>query len=163
MGRLRLIGAIFAKDLRLLSRDRFSMLMTVLGLVFYVLIFWLMPSAVDETVTIGVYQQDLGSTLGRFLTQEQPGLRIVSFDSVAELQAGVRGDGPTDVQFGLAFPPTFLSDMAAGRPVEVRPQNPPPPLSSSSSISSMNAGANSCRWASQNFRRSAERRTSRQV
>jgi ABC-2 type transport system permease protein len=120
MQRLALIGAIFSKDARLLSRDRFSLLLTGLGLVFYVLIFWLMPSTVDETVTVGLYQRDLGGSLAPFIAEEQSGLRIVNFASPDDLEAAVRGDGEVDVDFGLAFPPTFLADVRAGRAVEVR-------------------------------------------
>lgn len=50
-----LISAIVVKDLSLYFRNRFFAFITVLGLVFYAIIYYLMPATVDETVTIGVY------------------------------------------------------------------------------------------------------------
>ena len=116
MARLGLLAAIFAKDAKLMSRDRFSLLLTGLGLVTYVLIFWLMPSDVDESMRVGVYPQALAGRLAPFAD----GGQLSAFSSEAELVAAVRGDAEIDVDLGLSFPATLVQDVAAGRSVEVR-------------------------------------------
>ena len=40
--RATIVGAIIAKDLKEFTRDRFYLFMSILGLVFYILIFWLL-------------------------------------------------------------------------------------------------------------------------
>ena len=49
------VTAIVSKDLRLFARDRFYAFVSVLGLVAYALLFWLLPATVDETIPIGVH------------------------------------------------------------------------------------------------------------
>lgn len=126
MARLGLLAAIFAKDAKLLSRDRISVLLTGLGLVFYVLIFWLMPSEVDESMNVGVYPSSLAGRLAPLAEEGD----FAAFDSEAELAAAVRGEGPgVDVDLGLAFSPTLIEDVMAGRPVDAQivvDENVPP-------------------------------------
>jgi len=102
-----MVRAIMAKDLKEFSRDRFYVFMSILGLVFYVLIFWLLPSEVDETITVGVVgseQFDFTEVSGR---AESEGLAIVEYETTDELKAAVE-EGDT-VVVGMAFP-TDLSN-----------------------------------------------------
>ena len=106
-GRPAIVGAIIAKDFREFLRDRFYLFMAILGLVFYVAIFWLLPSDVDETITIGVVgteQFDFSDVSGG---DGSEGLAVVEYDTVDELRTAVEaGD---QVAVGMAFP-TDLSN-----------------------------------------------------
>ncbi len=54
ISRVRIVGAIVRKDLREYLRDRFFVLVSGLGLVMVVAIFWLLPDNVNETIAVGV-------------------------------------------------------------------------------------------------------------
>jgi ABC-2 type transport system permease protein len=125
------VGAIVGKDLRLFVRDRFYLLVTVMGLVFYVAVFWVLPAAADDTYEIGVHLPGGVGLLGALPADDQEGLRVVPYGSSAALAAAVQaGD---EIIAGLDFPPgypegTTASDpatvrvlLAAGAPEELRP------------------------------------------
>ncbi len=110
------VAAIVAKDVRAFSRDRFYLFMTILGLLFYVGIFWFLPDTVDETIEMGVSYEGLDAAF-QSLTDGEEGLALTNFESVESLEAAIRsGDGPA---VGLAFPPNFATDVANGIETEV--------------------------------------------
>ena len=94
------IGAIMAKDLREFSRDRFFVVISLLGLVFYVAIFWFLPDTVDETVRIGVGGDP---TIATALEEAEgsEGLVAEGFDAREDL--GVPGGRaePREIRVGL--------------------------------------------------------------
>ena len=105
--RLAIVGAIIAKDFKEFSRDRFYVFMSILGLVFYIAIFWLLPSDVDETINIGVVgadQFDFGDVAGG---EESQGLEVVEYQTTDELKSAV--EEADEVAVGMAFP-TDLSN-----------------------------------------------------
>ncbi len=55
MSRTGIIGAIARKDVRAFFQDRFFLVVTVVGIVFYVVIFRFLPDTVDETIEMGIY------------------------------------------------------------------------------------------------------------
>ncbi len=123
------IAAIIGKDLRSFSRDRFLLLITILAIVFYVAIFYLMPSDVDETVRIGVHQPDEVELPA--LLAVTPGLELVEFDSREELATAV-ADRDQELMAGIAIPANLHSGddgatlrvevyVDARTPVEMRP------------------------------------------
>jgi ABC-2 type transport system permease protein len=109
----RIISTIIRKDLRAFGRDRFFLYMTLLGLVAYSVVFYFLPSSVDETVSLGVH----GADRAGFSLDSMPGVEILEFDSRDSLVEGVR-DGD-DLVAGLAFPEGFAADLEAGAPVTV--------------------------------------------
>jgi ABC-2 type transport system permease protein len=112
-----IVAAILAKDLRAFARDRFYVSVSILGLVAYVLLFWLLPATVEETVPLGVRLDGAGPVLAG-LAGASEGLDVVAFDDPDALQAAVEtGD---EVVAGLDFPPGFLASVAAGEPTTVR-------------------------------------------
>ncbi|MBS3967971.1 MAG: ABC transporter permease, partial [Truepera sp.] len=119
VSRFAIIAAIIRKDLLEFSRDRLWMILTPLTLVMFTAIFWLMPYQVEETVTVGVAPGALGRALELL---GSPGLRLVAFDSEAELAAAVAGEQPDapPLSIGLAFPEDFLLQAARGQPATVR-------------------------------------------
>jgi ABC-2 type transport system permease protein len=118
MARLGVIGAILAKDLRTFARDRFYVLISVLGLVAYIAVFWVLPSTVDETIGLGAHLPGGEDLLAERLAGETPGFDIVVFTSSEELEAAVLSG--ERVVAGLDFPPGFLTDAPAGLPTTVR-------------------------------------------
>jgi ABC-2 type transport system permease protein len=125
-GRAGAIAAIVSKDLRLFARDRFYLFISVLSLVFFGGLFWVLPASVETTAPVGVHLPGAQALLERGLAaggdQVGPvgdqGLRIVGYGSPEELEAAVaEGD---EVVAGLAFPEGFLQAVAAGQPTSVR-------------------------------------------
>jgi ABC-2 type transport system permease protein len=138
--RAHIIAKIIAKDFRAFSRDKLFLFLSVLGLVFYVLIFWLVPSTVDESISLGIVETDLSEALERFGEQQDGALELVPFSSRDELAAVIAGDlrafrtvdgglflldpdGDKDkpegakrvkLAVGLAFPPDFVATTASG-------------------------------------------------
>jgi ABC-2 type transport system permease protein len=113
--RLGIIGAIIRKDLKVFSRDRFYVLITVLGLVAYVAMYWFLPDTVDETLEVGVHWPE-GSP--QIVTDQ--GLDLIPFADASALQAAVEGKGDLTVPIGLDFPSGFVSSVQAGAPTTVR-------------------------------------------
>jgi ABC-2 type transport system permease protein len=120
--RAGVVRTILAKDVREFARDRFYVFVSVLGLVFYVAIFWVLPSTVEETVGLGIHLEAAGPLLGGLgieaLGSQVEGLDLVAFGSSADLETAVE-DGQ-QVVAGVDFPPGFLRDVAAGDRVTVR-------------------------------------------
>lgn len=49
-----ILGAILKKDLLAYSRNKLYIFLTVIGIIFFVLIFWVTPDTVDETIVLGI-------------------------------------------------------------------------------------------------------------
>ncbi len=123
-----LIAAIVRKDLREFGRDRLWLILTIVGLVMFVAVFWLLPATVDETIRVGIAPPDLAETMiglsaneGQATQgQDAQGLEVVRFGSEAELRAVVAGEADgDDVAVGLAFPEDFAGKTARGERVTV--------------------------------------------
>jgi ABC-2 type transport system permease protein len=126
VSRSAIVWAIVRKDAREFRRDRLWLALTTAGLVVFVALFWLLPSSVNETISVGVYPADLAgslSGLGPSGAGGERGLEVVSFSSPAALRAAVAGEGDgegeTAVVAGLAFPADFLSRTARGEASDV--------------------------------------------
>ncbi len=107
--RVGIIGAIIRKDLTAFSRDRFYVLITVLGLVTYIAMYWFLPNSVDETIEVGVFWPE-----GTLQLVTEQGLELIAFDSTDALQAAVEGKGDVTVPIGLRFPHDFVTSVQAG-------------------------------------------------
>lgn len=107
------IGALVAKDLLLFARNRFFAFITVLGLVFYVLIYFLLPRTVDETIDFAVYADPMPPALEQIFAEG--GVDLVVMGSEAALRRAIL-DG--DVAAGMVLPADLLPRLRAGeRPV----------------------------------------------
>lgn len=93
----RVIATLVAKDLTLYFRDRFFAIITVLGLVAYIALYFVMPSSVDESFDIGVFAEGGASA---FVDMGMPGVAFTEIDSLETLQDDVE-DG--DVLAGIAL------------------------------------------------------------
>ena len=107
--RLAIIGTILKKDLTEALRDRLWILLSALGLVFYVIIFWLLPATVDETLTIGIRHTGMNIALQELREAEEEGLNVVEFETSEQLKSAVAGklESEKDVQIGIDFPDDF--------------------------------------------------------
>ena len=117
--RLGVIGAIIRKDLVEFSRDRLYVMLSVLGLAMFILIFWVLPSTVDETIEVGVYAPGMEAVLGSLDPENGKGLGFIDFGSAEELHAAVQGGGEQRVSMGIIFPAGFLASVGEGRPAVV--------------------------------------------
>lgn len=110
----RIVRAIIAKDLGEFLRNRFFVFMTVLVLVVWVAVFWLLPDSVDETLTIGVHLGGAESGVVHGVAPGGMGLEVTQFASTADLRRAVE-EGAGDVVAGIDVPSGFAADVAAGR------------------------------------------------
>jgi ABC-2 type transport system permease protein len=81
----RRIAALVAKDTVLFFTDRFVAVITVIGFAFYLLVYFLMPSTVDETLRIALHAPGVPSLAGG----SEQGLEVQVFSSEALLRAAV--------------------------------------------------------------------------
>lgn len=107
------IAALLRKDFVAFSRDRFYVFITILGLVAFVAMFWLLPSSVDETIRLGVHQSGLDDVMAPFLDADTEALAITSFASREELVAAVES-GSDGIVAGISFPPDFGRSASEG-------------------------------------------------
>jgi ABC-2 type transport system permease protein len=144
VSRARIIGSIVRKDLKEYARDRLWAFLTVLVLVMVIVLFWILPSDVNESIELGVSGLDDPGLLAGLEAAEAEGLRLVPFPTAGDLEAVVAGDAgawqaegtvtvipsgsdrsppegaeAADVSVGIAFPSDFFADTAAGRRTEV--------------------------------------------
>ena len=82
------IRAIILKDVVLYFRNRFFSVITILGLVMFALIYFLMPSSVDETLKVGIYAPTIPS---EFIQTEEigEGVDITAVDTEDKLKEQV--------------------------------------------------------------------------
>jgi len=82
----RIIRALVAKDLSLFFRNRFFTIVTILGLVFYIVIYFVMPKSVNENLEIGLYAPVMLPALEQM---QGEGLEIERVESEDLLKEGV--------------------------------------------------------------------------
>ncbi|MCK4267541.1 MAG: ABC transporter permease [Actinomycetia bacterium] len=117
-----IIWTILKKDLKEFSRDKFFMLITGLGIFFYVLIYWLLPTTVNETITVGIHQTGMEKIFKEFEKSEDEGIDFKLFSTSKGLKKalGLTAKQPKEeLQIGLDFPKAFLTDVAAGKKTTV--------------------------------------------
>lgn len=104
-----IIKALVSKDFFLFFRNRFIGIVTVLGLVFYILFYFLMPRAVDENLEIGLYAP---VALPAFEQVQAEGLVINTVESEESLKEAVI-DG--DYVAGIALPANAMEMLMSGQ------------------------------------------------
>ena len=114
-----IVNSIIRKDLFEFTRNRFLVFITLLVLVVWVAVFWLLPGSVDETVRVGVHHTGLDAVIGALQGNDAEGLQLVAFPTEEELRIAVE-EGRDGVVAGLAFPTDFLEATAAGETATVQ-------------------------------------------
>ncbi len=110
----QIINTLFLKDLNLYFKNQFFALVTVLGIVAYSGIYYLMPSVVDETLEMGIFAPGLTNPLVDELAEE--GLVLNQFDSEAALKEAVI---EREFPVGVAVADDFMEKLTADEKPEV--------------------------------------------
>jgi ABC-2 type transport system permease protein len=111
----RMIFALVQKDITLYFKNRFFALITVLGLVAYIGIYFLLPRELDESLQLAWYAPELPTAFVDSLQEE--GLVINAYPSETALVDAVEaGDEP----FGIALPENFVPALLQGTKPQVR-------------------------------------------
>jgi len=104
-----MLAAVIRKDLVLWFKNRFFAVVTVLALVAYAGIYYLLPSEIDETLEIGIFAPVAASALAAPLEEE--GVLLQEYASELALkEAVIEGEVPV----GVRFPDDLLSALALG-------------------------------------------------
>lgn len=126
---LSIIRAIMGKDLKAYSRDKVWAILTPLVLVAMIIVFWVLPNTVNETIVLGVHQSGMDDII-KGLQKENSGdegLFIVEFDSAKKMADvitdGKKVTGPdgkkVGMDIGVDFGSGFMENVASGKPTEV--------------------------------------------
>lgn len=107
----RIIRALLKKDSALFIANRFYLLITVIGLLFYIAVYFILPAQVDQELKLAVFAPGLPQFLDQIPGKE--GIRLVTFPSAANLRQAVdRGD----YQAGIALPDSWPAFGTSGDP-----------------------------------------------
>ena len=104
----QIVSALIAKDFKLYFRNRFFALITVLALVAYIAIYFVMPRTVDETLEMAVYAPVLPPMLEQAGSQ---GLELELMESEEQLKEAVVGG---EYLAGVVVPPDFMDKLMSG-------------------------------------------------
>lgn len=108
-----IIGALVSKDLSLFFRKKGILAITILGLVLYLIIYFVMPATVNENLKIGVHAPGLPPV---FQQLPEEGLEISLVDTEEELKESV-SDGTYIV--GMSLPADFIERLNAGQKPDI--------------------------------------------
>ena len=110
----RLIGSLVHKDMSIFFRNRFFALITVVGVVAYVVIYFVMPKSVDDTLELGLYTP---VSLPAFQQLPVAGLEFQSVDSEEQVKQGV-----IEGRFmaGVVLPADILDSLPAGQKPRIK-------------------------------------------
>lgn len=109
----QMIRTLVAKDLTLFMRNRFFAFVSILGLFFYILIYFLMPNIVDEKLELALYAETVPPVFALAATQ---GIETELLESEEAVLAAVE-DG--DYAAGIVLPGDFLTTLSAGEETQL--------------------------------------------
>jgi ABC-2 type transport system permease protein len=104
----RIVATLVKKDVALFSRNKFFVVVTALGLVAYIVIYFVMPASVDETLEIGLYAP--GEVPPVLEDVQGQGLEIEEVDSEEALRQAVVGGRYVA---GVALPADFMDRLGS--------------------------------------------------
>ncbi len=141
VSRPAVIWSIVKKDLTDYSRDKLWVFLSLFTLLAMIIVFWMLPDSVDESIAVGVSGVQDSAAFAALQATEEEGLRLISFENPADLRSVIAGektawrvdnrivvsdDGgePTEseeltITMGLAFPADFFEATASGRKTTV--------------------------------------------
>ncbi|MCP4428864.1 MAG: ABC transporter permease [Chloroflexi bacterium] len=111
----QIVKTLVLKDINLYFKNQFFALVTVLGVVAYSGIYYLMPSVVDETLEMGIFAPGLTNPLAEELAEE--GLVLTQFESEAALKTAVI---EAEFPVGIAVADDFMEKLTADENPEIR-------------------------------------------
>lgn len=104
------IPPLIQKDLTIFFRNKFYTLITVMALVAYIGVYYLMPDTVDEIIEVGLYAPASSAEAAKVL--EDDGISFQLFESEAALQQAILDE---EIGSGIAFPENLFQEVGAGR------------------------------------------------
>ncbi len=104
------IPPLIQKDLTIFFRNKFYTLITVMALVAYIGVYYVIPDTVDEIIEVGLYAPSSSNEAARVL--EDDGISFQLFESEAALQQAIIDE---EIGSGIALPENLFQDVAAGR------------------------------------------------
>ncbi|UCG54744.1 MAG: ABC transporter permease [Dehalococcoidia bacterium] len=107
---LDVIRALVTKDFTLFFRNRFYALITVLGIITYLVIYFVMPSSVDEELKIGLHAPVIPPVFE--LIQQEKGIEFTVYDSDEDLRQAIT-DGVYEA--GVVLPADIMDKFNAGQ------------------------------------------------
>jgi len=110
----RVIKALLKKDVALFMSNRFYLLITVIGLVLYIGIYFVLPAQLDEKLSLAVYAPVIPPAFSQLAGNE--GTDVEFFTTEASLKQAVL-DG--DYQAAIALPPDIMDVWASGGKPEI--------------------------------------------
>lgn len=109
-----IIKTLVAKDASLYLRNRLFAFLTALGIVTFIIIYFVMPDSVDEELEIGLYAPVLPPVFE--LIQEEEGLKFQIFESEeALIEAVTEGEYVA----GVALPADIMDKFASGQKPQI--------------------------------------------
>ncbi len=111
----RVIKALLKKDLALFKSNRFYLLITVVGLLMYIGIYFVLPAQLDESFSLALYAPEVPPAFTQLTEHE--GVDIEFYPDEASLQQAVL-DG--DYQVAIAMPPDIMDTWAAGGKPDIK-------------------------------------------
>lgn len=106
----RILRTLISKDLSLFFRKKGILVLTVLGLVFYLAIYFVMPANINEDLKIGIHAPSLPLFIQ--MAQYQEGIDVTMVESEEALQTGVT-DGTYLV--GISLPEDWSEQLESGQ------------------------------------------------
>lgn len=115
-----MIAALIEKDLKQFFRNQFNALITVLGLVAYIVIFLILPDSVDESLKLAVY---LGEDVpDQFTMIFSEGIEAVMYETEEAMIAAIEaGEYPVGMTFDDAALASIGSEESGTVPVYYAP------------------------------------------
>lgn len=110
---VRIVTALVAKDISLFFRNKFFGLITILGIVAYIVIYFVMPSSVNETLQIGLYAEVVPPAF------EQVAEEGIVFETVESEDALMEAVTEGQYAAGVALPPDILDLFASGQKPQI--------------------------------------------
>ena len=109
-----IIRALAAKDLSLFFRNRLFAFLTILSMVFFIVIYFVMPSSVNEELEIGLYAPVVPPVFE--LIQEEEGVVMEVFETEEALMDAVAGG---EYIAGVALPADIMEKFARGEKPQI--------------------------------------------
>jgi hypothetical protein len=109
------IRTLVVKDFTLFFRNRFFAFISIAALLAYLIIYFLMPSDVDEALRIGFYAPELPPVIAELLSED--GIEVLLVDSEEELKTAVLD---AEVTAGFVLPDDIMVSLAGGEKPDIQ-------------------------------------------
>jgi len=104
-----IIKALLRKDLSLFISNRFYLLITAVGIIFYIGIYFVMPARTDEQLSLAMYAPVMPPAFTQLTGNQGADIELFSTDESLR-QAVLDGDYPA----AISLPPDIMDTWAAG-------------------------------------------------